>query len=54
MDKFSPLERSLNYKFKDINLLKCALTHRSYSRNNNERLEFVGDGILDYAVLFWL
>ena len=40
------LQQKINYKFKDIKLLKLALTHRSYSNNNNERLEFLGDSIL--------
>jgi ribonuclease-3 len=43
MDK---LQKKINYQFKDINLLKQALTHRSVGKNNNERLEFLGDSIL--------
>ncbi|PID66253.1 MAG: ribonuclease III [Gammaproteobacteria bacterium] len=41
------LEKRLNYQFKDIALLKRALTHRSKSKNNNERLEFLGDALLE-------
>lgn len=40
----------LGYKFKDLNLLKRALTHSSYSEENYERLEFLGDSILDFLV----
>lgn len=44
------LQKSINYQFKNINLLKLALTHRSAGKNNNERLEFLGDSILDMAI----
>ena len=44
------LEIKLGYQFKDTELLEQALTHRSYDRQNNERLEFVGDGILDAVI----
>jgi len=54
MDRFIPLEKDLGYQFKNRALLKQALTHRSYGRVNNERLEFVGDGILDYAIAILL
>ncbi|BAS67788.1 ribonuclease III [Bathymodiolus septemdierum thioautotrophic gill symbiont] len=47
MDK---LQKKINYQFKDINLLKQALTHRSVGKNNNERLEFLGDSILGVVV----
>jgi len=43
MDK---LQKSIDYKFNDVALLKLALTHRSVSNNNNERLEFLGDSVL--------
>ena len=39
-----------NYTFKDRELLNAALTHRSYSNTNNERLEFLGDAILGFVV----
>jgi ribonuclease-3 len=45
----------LGHNFSDPKLLKTALTHRSFGTPNNERLEFLGDGILDCviaAVLF--
>ena len=46
------LEKSIGYTFKDKNLLKKALTHTSYAYENktesNEKLEFLGDSILEY------
>ena len=36
----------LGYEFRDAELLIKALTHRSFSRNHNERLEFLGDALL--------
>ncbi|MDO5040921.1 MAG: ribonuclease III [Peptoniphilus sp.] len=52
MEKTDGLSRALNYRFKDINLLNIALTHSSYQNENkvdynNERLEFLGDAVLD-------
>ncbi len=45
------LQKSLGYQFKDEKLITEALTHRSYSRNfNNERLEYLGDAVLDLIV----
>lgn len=46
----SELEQSLGYRFKDPRLLELALTHRSFSANNNERLEFLGDSVLNCVV----
>lgn len=43
-------EAQLNYTFKDLNLLDLALTHRSASKNNNERLEYLGDAFLNFAI----
>ena len=40
----------LGYSFKNLGLLAQALTHRSYSAINNERLEFLGDGALNFIV----
>lgn len=46
-----PLEKSLGYKFQDKQLLIEALTHKSYKqRYDNERLEFLGDAVLDLVV----
>jgi ribonuclease-3 len=50
MRNFIRLQEILGYTFNDSRLLKLALTHKSYDRQNNERLEFVGDGILDYVI----
>lgn len=50
MKNLQALEINLAYSFKNIMLLEQALTHRSKSTNNYERLEFVGDGILDYVI----
>ena len=44
------LQRKLGYTFIHQDLLQQALTHRSASSKHNERLEFLGDGILDAAV----
>jgi len=44
------LEQKIDYQFKDISLLKLALTHRSVGKNNNERLEFLGDSILGLVI----
>ena len=50
-------ERKIAYTFSDKNLLILALTHSSYanetkkgSHENNERLEFLGDAVLDMVV----
>lgn len=44
------LESALGYAFKDKGLLTTALTHRSYGASHNERLEFLGDGMLNCAI----
>ncbi len=44
------LSRSLGYVFKQPQLLQRALTHRSYGQSNNERLEFLGDSMLDCTI----
>lgn len=43
------LERQLGYTFKDQELMLLALTHRSFAGRNNERLEFLGDAILNFV-----
>ncbi len=40
----------LGHAFTDQKLLRTALTHRSFGTPNNERLEFLGDGILDCVI----
>ncbi|GAA4410804.1 hypothetical protein GCM10023089_25320 [Quisquiliibacterium transsilvanicum] len=44
------LQQRLGYSFSDPALLEQALTHRSYGRHNNERLEFLGDSVLNFVV----
>lgn len=44
------LSKRLTYKFVDKNLLTQALTHRSYAAQNNERLEYLGDGALNFII----
>lgn len=55
------LEKKLNYEFKDMKILKNALTHSSYANENrgegissNERLEFLGDSVLGFAAAKYL
>ncbi len=44
------LTRRLGYRFADEALLQRALTHRSFGAEHNERLEFLGDAVLNLAV----
>ncbi len=44
------LSERLGYQFKNPKLLKRALVHRSYSQEHNERLEFLGDGCLNFVI----
>jgi ribonuclease-3 len=44
------LESILGHEFADNSLLNLALTHRSYGSSNNERLEFLGDSILNFLI----
>ncbi|WP_028388712.1 ribonuclease III [Legionella fairfieldensis] len=44
------LSRQLGYEFKNLALLKQALTHRSAGSENNERFEFLGDAILSFVI----
>jgi ribonuclease-3 len=44
------LDSTLGYRFSDVRLLQQALTHRSAPGNSNERLEFLGDAVLDIVV----
>ena len=44
------LLRLLGYRFSDPLLLRQALTHRSYGAPHNERLEFLGDGVLNFII----
>ena len=58
---FSKFEEKIGIKFKNENLLKQAFTHRSYLNENpslkldqNERLEFLGDAILEMSITEYL
>ena len=45
------LEKTINVKFKNLDLLKQSLTHKSYDTNkNNEKIEFLGDRVLGLIV----
>jgi len=44
------LRNSLDYEFNDVRLLEQSLTHRSAPGDNNERLEFLGDAVLDFVI----
>jgi ribonuclease-3 len=44
------LSNALGYSFSDVGLLRQALTHRSAPGASNERLEFLGDAVLDIVV----
>ena len=45
-----PLEQALGHVFKTPGLLQTALTHRSHSSPHNERLEFLGDSVLNATI----
>ncbi|MBS1139654.1 MAG: RNAse [Proteobacteria bacterium] len=44
------IAKRLCHQFSDQSLLRTALTHRSFGTPNNERLEFLGDGVLDFVI----
>lgn len=61
MNNLKDFEKILGIQFKNQQLLKEALTHRSYLNefkkeplNSNERLEFLGDAILSFVVSNWI
>ena len=53
INKLDALQENIQYKFKNIELLKTALTHTSYAYDHdiqsNEKLEFLGDSILEFV-----
>jgi ribonuclease III len=49
-DALGALQERLQHRFQDPRLLARALTHRSFSAEHNERLEFLGDSVLSLAV----
>ncbi len=50
MSRYSQWFSLIGYEFKDNALLELALTHKSYSKTNNERLEFLGDIVLSFII----
>jgi len=46
----SAVERGIGYHFRDPELLRQSLTHRSHGPRHNERLEFLGDGVLNCVI----
>ena len=61
MKDFSKLEKAINIKFENIDLLKQSVVHRSYLNEHpsfelyhNERLEFLGDAVLEIIVTEYL
>lgn len=50
IELLSKLEKVIEYKFKDRKHLEIALTHRSIGRDNNERLEYLGDAALGFII----
>lgn len=58
MNNCSELEEKIGYQFKNKNLLKLALTHSSYANEHslvsNERLEFLGDAVLELSMSEYL
>ena len=55
-NKSSIIEKKIKYRFIDKNLLKIALTHPSYKKSdlNYQRLEFLGDAILEHVISNYL
>lgn len=58
---FAPFEKKIGYAFRDARLIEQAFTHRSYlnenrekGREHNERLEFLGDAVLELVVTEFL
>lgn len=52
--KHTALCKQLGYQFSQSQLLQRALTHRSYSASHNERLEFLGDSVLNCVIAKYL
>ena len=49
-DGLSQLQTRLKHNFKDASLIERAVTHRSFSADHNERLEFLGDSVLNLII----
>lgn len=50
MPGLQSLMQKLDYQFNQLHLLEAALTHRSVRGQNNERLEFLGDSLLNFII----
>ncbi len=50
MLNLSMLESRIGYEFRDKKLLRRAVTHRSFAQEHNERLEFLGDSVLNCVI----
>ncbi|BAU58312.1 ribonuclease III [Halorhodospira halochloris] len=50
MSDLQELQHQLGYRFNEIGLLQEALTHRSAAARHNERLEFLGDSVLNFVI----
>ncbi len=50
MLELARLQRKLGHEFSDQSLLELSLTHRSFGSRNNERLEFLGDSIVNFVI----
>lgn len=48
------LQNDIAYRFQDPKLLEQALSHKSFSAQNNERLEFLGDAVLNFIISAYL
>ena len=48
--RLEALQQRIGHRFDDRALLTCALTHRSFGADHNERLEFLGDAVLSLAI----
>lgn len=49
-DAADSLQQRLGYRFARRDWLDMALTHRSFGKHHNERLEFLGDGVLNFVI----
>jgi len=48
--KLNKLSKKIGYEYQDITVLQHALTHRSVGAKNNERLEFLGDSLVNFMI----
>lgn len=53
-ERLDQLQKRLGFRFNEVEHLRLALTHRSYGSTNNERLEFLGDSILNMVMAQYL